>query len=96
MTDVLDNYRGGKRRYIVDYTKPSLEYMSQTLKEGMSVVVGTDGEEYLGDVDDDDDDDDYEYTPSDDPDYEEELEQMAEDYARRRSEKYVKWGTISH
>lgn len=86
VTDVLDNYRGGKRRYIVDYTKPSLEYMSQTLKEGMSVVVGTDGEEYLGDVDDDDDDDDYEYTPSDDPDYEEELEQMAEDYARRRSE----------
>lgn len=83
--DVLDNYRGGKRRYIVDYTKPSLEYMSQTLKEGMSVVVGTDGEEYLGDVDEDDDDDD-EYTPSDDPDYEEELEQMAEDYARRRSE----------
>ena len=82
--DIIDNYRGQKRR-IIDYTKPSLDYMKQNLEnEGVSVVVDSDGDENLGNIEDDGEED--EYVPSDDPDYEAELEAQADEYAKRRSD----------
>lgn len=84
--EVIETYRGERRRYVTDYTKPSLDDMKRNLHhEGTSVVVNTNGEENLGNVDDEDEED-LEYTPSNDPKYEAELEKIAEDYARRRSE----------
>lgn len=76
--EVINNYRGEKRRYTVDYTKPSLEELGRSLREGASVVVDSNGEDKLGDVD-----------PGEeviDPDYEAEMEQAAEEYARKRTE----------
>jgi len=79
-SDIINTYRGGKRRYIIDYTKPSLEDMKQNLnKEGVSIVVGSDGDENLGTVDYEDEED-----PEDEED-EEELDKIAEDYAIQRS-----------
>lgn len=80
----LASYRGDKRR-VVDYTKyskPPLDVMKERLN-GVSAVVQADGAEKLGAVEKDDED---EYTPQDDPEYEAEIEQAAEEYARRRSE----------
>ena len=77
--DALNTYRG-QRRYITDYTKPSLMDMGRKIHENASVVVGSNGEDKLGAIDPDDE------TPPDDPEYEAELDQMAEIYARRRAE----------
>ena len=81
-----------RHRVIVDYTKkynkPSLEVMKKVLHEGASVVVPANGEENLGNIEDGEEDP--EYTPRDDPEYEAELEKMADDYARRRSENMKK------
>ena len=85
------SHKEERHRVIVDYTKkynkPSLEVMKQVLREGASVVVPANGEEYLGDIDTEENE---EYTPRDDPEYEAELEKMADEYARRRSENMVK------
>ena len=93
--DALASYRGERRRVVIDYTKyskPSLEDLKNRLSDetaftnsgGVSVIVQADGSEKLGHVDDNEEEE--EYVPSDDPAYEAELEQQAEDYARRRLE----------
>lgn len=82
--DALASYRGIKRRYVYDYTKPSLESIRRGL-EGKSVVVAANGEENLGKIDEDVEDED-DYRPSDDPEYEAELERIADDYAKRRAD----------
>jgi hypothetical protein len=65
------------RRVVVDYTKPSLEAMQKALRsEGVSVIVNSNGEENLGQIDEafpeDDENAPYQYS-------DEELEQMAEE-----------------
>ncbi len=72
------------RRVVVDYTKPSLEAIQKALRsEGVSVIVNSNGEENLGQIDEafpeDDENAPYQYS-------DEELEQIAEEYAYRRSE----------
>lgn len=82
--NALQSYRGGSRKqFAVDYTKPPLEAL---MREGVSVVVPPNDEAYLGDIEPDTGAEDDEYIPSDDPEYEAELERLAEDYAVRRSE----------
>lgn len=83
---MLTSYRNDKRRVVVDYTKPSLETMQKVLQsEGVTVIVDSNNEENLGQIDDEDYDE-YEDYDDYDEEYERELEEMAEDYARRRSE----------
>ena len=78
--DAIDTYRGGKRRCVTDYTKPSLLEVGRKIHENASVVVESNGQDTLGAIDPDDE------SVSEDPEYEAELEQAAENYARRRSE----------
>ena len=54
------------------------------MRDNISVVVPANGDENLGNVEDDEEDP--EYTPRDDPQYQAELEKIADEYARRRSE----------
>ena len=86
--EALASYRGERRRVVIDYTKPSLEDMRRAINAGVSIVVPADGNENLGNVEDDEEDP--EYVPSNDPEYEAELEKMADDYAKRRSENMQK------
>lgn len=83
--EVVSTYRGERRRSIIEYNKPSLDSfkaaMDEMYREGASVIVDPDDEDTLGDMDDDDGED----APTD-AEYEEEIEQMAEEYARRRTE----------
>lgn len=81
-------YKGERRRCAVEYNKPSLLEMKRALRDGASVIVDVNGEENLGNIDDEDEDP--EYMPSNDPQYEAELEKMAEEYALRRSENMQK------
>lgn len=76
--DAINSYRGERKPIFTDYTKPPLESMGRAL--GVTVPVEPNGEENLGDIDDEEGDD------AIDPEYEAEIEAMAEDYARRRSE----------
>jgi hypothetical protein len=91
IADVIATYRGQRRRSIVEYNKPSLDSFKEALQEmyheGESVVVDPDGSEHLGDIDEEDGED---IRTSDDPEYEAELDQAAEEYARRRVENMKK------
>ena len=86
--DIIATYRGEKRRVIIDYTKPSLEQVKFNFKEGNSIIVDVNGDENLGNIDDDEYDEDNEV--SNDEEYDAEIERMADDYARRRSENMQK------
>ena len=89
---LIREYKGTPK---LNYSKPSLDELKRAIKAGVknvpfptatgvSAVVPSNGEESLGDVDEDDEE--TEYVPSDDPEYEAELEARAEEYAKRRSE----------
>ena len=86
--DAIASYRGDRRRCVIDYTKPSIEDMGRALRNGVSVVVGANGDDKLGTIDVEAPDE--EYIPSDDPEYAAEIERLAEDYARRRTENMQK------
>lgn len=77
----IREYKGTPK---LNYSKPSLDELKRAIKAGVSAVVPSNGEESLGEVDEDDEE--TEYVPSDDPEYEAELEARAEEYAKRRSE----------
>lgn len=90
----IREYKGTPK---LNYSKPSLDELKRAIKAGVknvpfptatgvSAVVPSNGEESLGEVDEDDDNEETEYVPSDDPEYEAELEARAEEYAKRRSE----------
>ncbi len=81
----LAEYRGERRPIAVEYNKRPLTTFKRLLEsQGMSVVVAPNGDENLGNLDDEEEDSD---VPSpNDPEYEEKLDQIAEDYARRRTE----------
>lgn len=89
---LIREYKGTPK---LNYSKPSLDELKRAIKAGVknvpfptatgvSAVVPSNGEESLGEVDEDDEE--TEYVPSDDPEYEAELEARAEEYAKRRSE----------
>lgn len=89
---LIREYKGTPK---LNYSKPSLDELKRAIKAGVknvpfptatgvSAVVLSNGEESLGEVDEDDEE--TEYVPSDDPEYEAELEARAEEYAKRRSE----------
>jgi len=80
-------YYGERRRCVTDYTKPSLDAMKQFLAG--SVIVDANGEENLGNIDDDEEDL-AEYEPSEDHAYQEELERLADEYVKRRTENMKK------
>ena len=86
--EAIEIYKNQTRRVTTDYTKkytkPPLESVEKALRNNVSVVVSANGDENLGNVEDDEEDP--EYTPRDDPQYQAELEKMADEYARRRSE----------
>lgn len=75
---------------LINYAKPSLDEVKRRMGVGnakemwehVSAVTGVEPE-HLGDIDEDTSE---EHIAEDDPEYEAELDQMAEDYARRRSE----------
>lgn len=90
--EVIETYKNQTRRVTTDYTKkytkPPLESVGKALRNNVSVVVPTNGDENLGNVEDNEEDP--EYTPRDDPQYQAELEKRADDYAKRRSENMQK------
>ena len=91
--ETIEIYKNQTRRVTTDYTKkytkPPLESVGKALRNNVSVVVPTNGDENLGNVEDNEEDP--EYTPRDDPQFiVSELEKMADEYARRRSENMKK------
>lgn len=79
--EVISTYRGERRRSVIEYNKPSLESFKQAAEDMYHEdpsPVDPDGNETLGE--------DNEEEEPNDPEYEAELDQQAEEYARRRSE----------
>ena len=93
-TERLKTYRQDGKP-VVNYAKPSLDELKRkmgvdTPSEMWAKVAKTTGVDGAEEFAESADDDDEEYGSTDDPEYEAELEAMADDYARRKSENMKK------
>lgn len=80
--EIVSTYRGERRRSIIEYNKPSLDSFKAAMEE-----MYHEGDEDGDEEEEEDDEDDEEHIPSsEDPEYEAELEERADEYARRRIE----------